>query len=298
MRAKLLGGGDLEFAKYLLRVGEGKEGEEVDGEMWIQIPQDVKSESKSIEQFCDEMFPGLKEVVASGMKNRLVSQDKDWIDWLISRGITVPINDDAAEVNQILINKLAGEETVYKSADSLLIKKKSQDDGDISNELKFPPEYLNSISLPSLPPHRLVLKPGTPVMLMRNLDPHNGHVNSARYIVKGLHKHLIHLELATGMHKGKDLVLPRIYFNPKGTCFQFMQRKQFPIKPCFTFTSNKSQGQNLEKNGIYLKREFFGHGQLYVAMSRVGSFKNLKVFKAPSNEHQAKMRNVVYTGIL
>ena len=35
MRASLLGKDNLEFANYLLKIGEGEEGEELDGETWI-----------------------------------------------------------------------------------------------------------------------------------------------------------------------------------------------------------------------------------------------------------------------
>ena len=142
----------------------------------------------------------------------MVHDDTEWIDWLVSRAVIVPTNDDAQEVNDILMKKLSGEEMVYKSADSLLNKKKNQGgeakDPEISDDLKFPPEYLNSITTPSMPPHRLVLKPGAPIMLMRNLDPQNGHVNGARYVVKSMYKHIIHAEVATGTHKGKDILLP------------------------------------------------------------------------------------------
>ena len=49
------------------------------------------------------------------------------------------------------------------------------------------------------------------------------------------------------------------------------ERKQFPIRACFAMTSNKSQGQTIGTVGIYLPTDFFAHGQLYVAMSRVQS---------------------------
>ena len=39
----------------------------------------------------------------------------------------------------------------------------------------------------------------------------------------------------------------------------------------FVTTKNKAQGDTLKMVGIWLPQEVFGHGQLYVAASRVGA---------------------------
>ena len=139
-------------------------------------------------------------------------------------------------------------------------------------------------------------------MLLRNLDPKRGHVNGARYYVKRLSGKVIHAVLAIGPHKGEEILIPRIKFHPEDKTLPFeFERCQFPVRLCFGITSNKSQGQTLKRVGLYLKNDFFGHGQLYVAMSRVGSPKALSIFKPPNKDDPRQcqyIRNVVYKEVL
>ena len=69
-----------------------------------------------------------------------------------------------------------------------------------------------------------------------------------------------------------------------------MKRKQFPVRPAFAITANKAQGTV----GIYLEQDFFSHGQLYVAMSRVGSKDSLKIYSG----HEVYTSNAVYKKVL
>jgi len=54
-------------------------------------------------------------------------------------------------------------------------------------------------------------------------------------------------------------------------------RRHFPLKLAFAMTINKSEGQTLNRVGIYLPTPLFSHSQLYVALSRVLSFSGLRV---------------------
>ena len=79
--------------------------------------------------------------------------------------------------------------------------------------------------------------------------------------MKALKDNAIYAELAVGPNKGESIIIPRIIFQPDDKTLPLeFERRQFPVRPCFGITSNKSQGQTLEKVGIYLKNDFFQHG--------------------------------------
>jgi hypothetical protein len=102
---------------------------------------------------------------------------------------------------------------------------------------------------------------------------------------------------ATGSHAGKTIFIPKIPMKPSDSLFPFkFTRRQFPIRPSFAITINKSQGQTLKQAGVYLERPVFTHGQLYVAMSRVGSPTALRIMTISSKENpnSNSTKNVVY----
>ena len=64
-------------------------------------------------------------------------------------------------------------------------------------------------------------------------------------------------------------------------------------------TINKSQGQSLNKVGLYLEDEIFSHGQLYVALSIVTSPKGLYILIHESiNKYPNHVKNIVYKEVL
>ena len=71
-------------------------------------------------------------------------------------------------------------------------------------------------------------------------------------------------------------------------------------------TINKYQGQSFESVGIYLSKPIFGHGQLYVAMSRACIAANTKLFIVNVPNVQGKFagyegtytKNIVYHEVL
>ena len=61
-------------------------------------------------------------------------------------------------------------------------------------------------------------------------------------------------------------------------------------------TINKAQGQTFKRIGIDLTKPVFNHGQLYVAMSRVRSWKSLRIYLNIHHEGK-KIKNIVYKEI-
>ena len=197
------------------------------------------------------------------------------------------------------MNLIPGEEYTMKSIDSPEDKNHSKES---INTTEFPTELLNTLTVPGLPPHKLVLKRGQVVVLLRNWDLMIGHCNGVKYQVVNVKKHVVELSKISGDKVGSKLFIPRIVMLASTHALPFqLRRKQFPIKPCFGMSSNRSQGQTMRRIGIYMSQDFFSHGQLYVALSRCGDRSQVKILKRRGlgdKERPHKMINVVFKAVL
>ena len=63
-------------------------------------------------------------------------------------------------------------------------------------------EFLNSLDLPGLPPHRLRLCPGVVIILLRNLNSNLGLCNGVRALVVACQPRCLDVLILTGKCKG------------------------------------------------------------------------------------------------
>ncbi|XP_016206160.1 uncharacterized protein LOC107646491 [Arachis ipaensis] len=95
---------------------------------------------------------------------------------------------------------------LYLSLDSICM-----DEGIMESQLDlYGPKLLNSINCSGLPSHKLILKVGVPVMLLRNFDQFSGLCNGTRLQVRKLENHVIECEVLTGNNVGHITLIPRM----------------------------------------------------------------------------------------
>lgn len=128
------------FADLLLQIGNGTY-PQIDG--LIKIPNELCTTVSTVEELIDKIYPDVKNIRNKPM------------EWLCERAILTPKNDQAAAINEILINSFEDEEIVYNSIDTMV---------NIDESVNYPVEFLNSLNPPGLPCHRLKLRLGAPIM--------------------------------------------------------------------------------------------------------------------------------------
>jgi hypothetical protein len=258
-----------DYAKYLLRVGQGVEGTAHQDALHtsiVTVPQAMRCDG--IDPLLDRVFPDFTARATD-------------LAYVAGRAVLTTTNAAADKVNEILAARLQSDSRTYLSADSA--------DDEEGGTPWVPSEFLNGITVNGLPPHSLTLKVGMIIMLIRNLRP--DLANGTRLRVERLHAHVIECTVASGRHVGRRHFIHRINLKPADTNLPFtLRRRQFPVKVCYAMTVNKAQGQSLDHVGLYVEplAQPFSHGQLYVALSRVTNPTNIHIF-APDH----KLNNVV-----
>ncbi|CAG8727804.1 5221_t:CDS:2, partial [Gigaspora margarita] len=243
------------FVNWLLDIGNGSNTSQLQNTIllskYIKVEPDIQS---------------LIKAVYSNIEQQNLSDD-----FLQDRMLLSARNDDVQDINNIVLDIFPGHKYTYLSADNIII----EDGADNTNV--YPIEYLNSLNPSGMPPSKLDLKIGCPIMLLHNLAHRQGICNGFRLIVVQLSDHVIEARILSGSCAENLAFIPRITLTPSSTELLFkFKRRQFPVWCAFAITINKSQGQSLKHVGLDLRTSVFSHGQLYIALSRCTSAQSIK----------------------
>ncbi|XP_026460491.1 ATP-dependent DNA helicase PIF7-like [Papaver somniferum] len=163
---------NIAFAEYLLKVGENTNPK-------INLPSTM-SKCVDLHELISKIYPGIKEM------------SMPTPEYFTERTILSPRNDEVSEINKIVLEMYNGESHTFLAAD-----KQEQVNGESSTGTTYTSETLNQQNPSGLPPFKLDLKVGCPIMLLRNLAPRSGLCNGTRLRVEICEQHVIMATILT-----------------------------------------------------------------------------------------------------
>ena len=226
------------FARWLLEIGDGKC--DVQGKDAVHIPPELLA--NSVGDLLGHVYPDLARY----------RSDDAAMDYFKDRAILAPTNSEVDALNGKLLAELSGEARTYLSADYIVENEGAQPQrGRLSNQQLWPIEYLNSIDFGGYPLHRTLVKVGSTVLLLRNLDPSAGLCNGTRIYVTELHSNVIRGRILGGDYHSNECLIPRIKLDsPRSANLPFtLRHTQFPIQTGLALTIHKPKGSPLQRLG-------------------------------------------------
>jgi len=168
------------FAKWVLNVGDDNlftivEEEGVNPD-WIKIP----SYMKLLAEDCS--LRGLIRTIYSDRQCHFGDAM-----YLMQHNILAPKNTDVDEINNAILESLSEELHTYLSANSLTSTKKGASAvAKVLMDSLYLVEFLNTLQFNDIANHKLELKVGVPIFLLRNLNQSIGLCNGTRLIINKL----------------------------------------------------------------------------------------------------------------
>ena len=137
--------------------------------------------------------------------------------YYMDRTILSETNDDVDKINTAILQKFPGEETLLMSADSV----SQNDQASHLNFQPYPMEFLNSTAASGLPLAKFALKPGSPLMLLHNLDPSKGLCNGTRLVLANIHPCVLECCIISGDERfaGKHVLISKSVLEPSNDLF-------------------------------------------------------------------------------
>jgi ATP-dependent DNA helicase PIF1 len=124
------------------------------------------------------------------------------------RAILTPKNAIVDLINDHMKKNIPGEEKEDLSYDSP--NKDNDNSGVDCPDDIHTTEFLNTINCSGLPNHKLKLKVGVPIMLLRNVDPSVGLCNGTRLIITQMRTYIIEAKVISRSNIGEKVFIPRL----------------------------------------------------------------------------------------
>eukprot|EP00899_Mesostigma_viride_P008532 jgi/Mesvir1/17680/Mv10236-RA.2 len=198
--------------------------------------------------------------------------------------VVVATNAKRDEINKKMLERLRGNVKTAHSYDALK---------DESHKTEVPHQTLNMVRQAGVPEHQLEWKPGAVAMLTRNLSHRDGLLNGTRVVLVDERQFVFIVRTLDG----RVFAIPRIKFTIAGDKFTIV-RTMYPIVLAWGITVHKCQGQTLLRVSVDFRDEYFGHGMLYTALSRVAGSAHIRGLFAHVIDGVGYCRNVVLRPIL
>ncbi|XP_024964396.1 uncharacterized protein LOC112504681 [Cynara cardunculus var. scolymus] len=190
------------FANWISDLGEGKVGGDNDGEAVIKIPHDllITDSMDPISALIQFVYPSILENINNS-------------SYFQERAILTPKHEVVQEINDCLLSLFPEDEKEYLSSDMLCESEQLHDQFD---KTLYSFDVLNGLKLSCIPNHKILLKVGVPIMLLRNIDQKSGLCNGTRLRVLSLGNRVIEAQVISGSNIGSWTFIPRMSLTPKG----------------------------------------------------------------------------------
>ena len=162
--------------------------------------ENLRAENDSMKILAEKVFPNIR-------------QNHQKPNWMNGRAILAPTNKKVDSINNLISEYFPGQPIVLTSSDEISNPQDLQ---------RYNTEFLNTLTPSGMPVHRLFLKKGMPLMLLRNLNPKMGLCNGTRLIFNKVHKnYLLECTIFGGDFNNWKVLIPRISTKPKDREYPF-----------------------------------------------------------------------------
>lgn len=150
-------------------------------------------------------------------------------------------------------------------------------------------KHLDFVEKPNIPSSRLLLMRGDPVFLIRNYDKNKSLVNGKRgHIIDFTNSGRVVNFHYPAIGGNSETLIPKICFKTNLDGITYL-RYQLPFRIGYAGTVHRVQGLTMKRIIIDVRSNFWEHGQLYVALSRIQDPKNVCVLLPNSDENIEEM---------